>query len=85
VVLKVIMMIIDFCLSDVKINPDYFCKLLIAKGNSVVYISYNCVLFSYFQGRRRAGALRGEFLPLFFQKESNGGGANCIMGNLIKI
>jgi len=34
---------------DVKINPDYFCKLLIAEGNSVVYISYNCVLFSYSQ------------------------------------
>jgi len=42
-------------------------------GNSVEGISYNCVFFSYSQRRLRAGALRGEFLPLFFEKWSNGG------------
>jgi len=41
-------------------------------GNSIEYISYNCVLFGYSQGRRRAGTL----LPLFFQKGSNGSGGN---------
>jgi len=41
-------------------------------GNSVEYISYDCVLFSYSQGRRREGALPGEFLSLFFQMGSNG-------------
>jgi len=45
-------------------------------GSSVEYISYNCVLLSYSQGPRRAVALRGKFLPLFFQKGSNRGGAN---------
>jgi len=39
---------------------------------SYLYIGYTCVLFSYSQGRRRAGA----FLPLFSQKGSNGVGAN---------
>jgi len=41
-------------------------------GNSVEYFSYNCVLFSYSQGRAESGAL----LPLFFQKGGKGGGAN---------
>jgi len=41
-------------------------------GNSVEYISYTCVLFSYSQGRAESGAL----LPLFFHQGGNGGGAN---------
>ena len=39
-------------------------------GHSVEYVSYNCVTFSYSQGRS------GVLVPLFFQKGSNGGGAN---------
>jgi len=41
-------------------------------GNSIEYISYTCVLFSYSQGRAETGAL----LPLFFKKGGNGGVAN---------
>jgi len=41
-------------------------------GNSVVYIGYDCVLFSYSQGRRRAGALRGEFHACLFKREATG-------------
>jgi len=55
-------------------------------GKSDEYISYNCVLFSYSQGRRRAGTLRGKFLPLFFQKGSNGAELtfhHSILGNFV--
>jgi len=43
-------------------------------GNNVECISYiyNCVLFSYSQGRTESGGL----LPLFFQKGGNGCGPN---------
>jgi len=40
--------------------------------NSVEYISYYRVLFSYSQGRAESGGL----LPLFFQKGGKGSGAN---------
>ena len=40
-------------------------------GNSVEYISYNCVFFSYSQGHAESGGIAS----LFFQKGVNGGGA----------
>jgi len=69
----IIMMIFIFGMLK---NPDYFCKLLIANGQQrwVYYLAYNCegYLSVTLRVERRAGAL----LPLFFQKGSNGGGAN---------
>jgi len=41
-------------------------------GNSIEYISCNCVLFSYSQGRAECEAL----LPPFLQNGSNWGGTN---------
>jgi len=41
-------------------------------GNSVEYISYTCVLFSYFQGRVKTGGIASPVLS----KGSNGGVAN---------
>ena len=41
-------------------------------GNSVEYISYTCILFSYSQGRAETGGIAS----LFFQKGGNGGRAN---------
>jgi len=41
-------------------NPDYCCKLLIANGQQ--RISYNCVLFSYSQGRAECGGIASPVL-----------------------